>query len=277
MKLKIFPLIHFIVSCVFRSTGLFRSDAIINKVKIATKICHAWDHCKYFDAANLPGVPSHIVTYVNQQKLEGHIDLKFNEYSTMLKSELDKRQMGGNMTMELIQDTITGPLNVQLEALNNSINAIKTQGILNPEGEAQPPGMGTFWIWSSDNKTVPRMLPENFKLNPAISPPLVWQQWHHGLTMPDGKDIGPLKGIEPKHCPEKHRRMYKRMKRFCIVLDTATNMDQSESAGKLALTFDQNQSILREKGILLPPQTVVGRKRTRNENGWNNIADRYER
>ena len=63
------------------------------------------------------------------------------------------------------------------------------------------------------------------------------------------------------------------MKRFCIVLDTATNMDQSESAGKLALTFDQNQSILREKGILLPPQTVVGRKR----NGWNYIADRYER
>ena len=63
------------------------------------------------------------------------------------------------------------------------------------------------------------------------------------------------------------------MKRFCIVLDTATNMDQSESAEKLALTFDQNQSILREKGILLPPQTVVGRKR----NGWNYIADRYER
>ena len=61
------------------------------------------------------------------------------------------------------------------------------------------------------------------------------------------------------------------------MLDTATNMDQSESAEKLALTFDQNQSILREKGILLPPQTVVGRKRTRNENGWNYIADRYER
>ena len=61
------------------------------------------------------------------------------------------------------------------------------------------------------------------------------------------------------------------------MLDTATNIDQSESAGKLALAFDQNQLILREKGILLQPQTGVGRKRTRNENGWNYIADRYER
>jgi hypothetical protein len=50
--------------------------------------------------------------------------------------------------------------------------------------------------------------------NHSISPLLIMQQWHYGLTLPDGTQIGPLKNISPKDCPKKQRRTFQRMRKF---------------------------------------------------------------
>jgi len=271
-------------SAVFRSSNaLFdENDTLISRVRAATKICHAWDESsEYFDVACLTGIPSHIITYVNQEKLSKQIDIKFNEYATTLVSELDKRQMGGNMMMELIKNSITDPLKGEMEAIRRMVRVIASGDNANNTNRQRT--NATVFRWISDSTYEPRLLPEYFQLNTAITPLSIWQQWHHGLTLPDKSIIGPLKDIKASHCKcppgqkrQHHNRTYLRMTRFCKALDAASETVSCFTRADLARIFDTNMETFREKGILLPSTTPVGRKRKRNENGWDYIARQYD-
>ena len=267
----------------FRSSNaLFDdNDVLIRCVRAATKICHAWDEStEYFDVACLTGIPSHIITYVNQEKLSNQIDIKFNEYATTLVSELDKRQMGSNMTMELIKNSITEPLKDEMEAIRRMVRVIASGDNDNTNPQRTN---ATVFRWVSDSTYEPRLLPEYFELNRAITPLSIWQQWHHGLTLPDKSIIGPLKDIKASHCKcpahhkrQNHNRTYLRMTRFCKALDAASETVSCFTRADLARIFHTNMEAFREKGILLPLTTPVGRKRKRNENGWDYIARQYD-
>ena len=56
----------------------------------------------------MTGIPAHIITCVNQERIITNMNTKFNEYTYAgeLKNELDARQMGGTstLTLELIRN-----------------------------------------------------------------------------------------------------------------------------------------------------------------------------
>ena len=62
----------------------------------------------------MTGIPAHIITCVNQERIITNMNTKFNEYTYAgeLKNELDARQMGGTstLTLELIRKQFTEPL-----------------------------------------------------------------------------------------------------------------------------------------------------------------------
>jgi len=93
----------------------------MDKLVEATSKSHASDDSPSYDAADLTGIPTHVVDYVHHEKASKKIDLKFNEYFTLLIKELDKREMGGNMTMELIQESIQNPLKAELASMRQEM------------------------------------------------------------------------------------------------------------------------------------------------------------
>ena len=64
--------------------------------------------------------------------------------------------------------------------------------------------------------------------------------------------------------------------RFCKALDVASETVSCTTHTDLAQIYDTNINTFRDKGILLPSTTPVGRKRKRNENGWDYIARQYD-
>lgn len=260
----------------FRNVALF-SDPKIQRLRRAVTIVHPWDDSKYFDVSNLSGIPAHIVNYVNHEKLTRDIHLRFNEYATLLKTELDKRQMGGNMTMELIHDKISAPLLEQILLLKETVekSIVRTREEENgSEQEEQP-----VFYWSEE-PLIPRFLPENFELCGSIPPLLIWQQWHHGLTVGGGIAVGGLKHIRPKHNPAKKNtanyRIFNRMRSYCKKLDEVLGVKNTPTHAELGTLFNSNAQLLRENNLLLPIETPKGKKRKRNENGWDYIARNFE-
>ena len=110
-----------------------------------------------------------------------------------------------------------------------------------------------------------------------ISPLLIMQQWHHGLTLSSGQRVGSLKNIPPRDCPKKELRTFQRMRKFCKSIDAFLNINNFPGEEQLNRLLQSNERRLIEAGILLQPRTNVGRKRSRNENGWNYIAHQYEK
>ena len=183
--------------------------------------------------------------------------------------------MGGNMTMELLQQTITGPLREQIGKIERAVLILRDTGLPDVRvlGNAAAPAV---WHWTG-SVSDPRLLPEHFRLLETITPLSIWQQWHHGTAISDGKTTLPLKDIQPKHCPKKSQRTYSRMRKFCKALDTASTTETSASLSDLATRYQANFDKFRDSGILLPQTTPIGRKRTRDENGWGYISREYER
>ena len=63
---------------------------------------------------------------------------------------------------------------------------------------------------------------------------------------------------------------------FCKALDAASETVSCTTRTDPAQIYDTNIKTFRDKGILLPSTTPVGRKRKRNENGWDYIARQYD-
>ena len=153
---------------------LFFSDPILAKLHQSVKVTHAWETCRYFPAHNLTGIPSHVIIFVEQEKLSHKLDVKFNEYATKMREDLDERQMGGHLTMDLIQKKITNPLLEEMNSVkaalanlrpvvNSSCRAVDTDG-----------GTGTpFFTWNED-KNVGHLLPECFNINSICTPLQIW-------------------------------------------------------------------------------------------------------
>ena len=262
-------------SCFRQSSALFKldRDERLKRLRNATTIAHAWDEdSKYYDVANLTGIPPHIVNYVNHEKLSEKIDSKFQQYEKLVTDELDKRQMGGGLTFELIEGRISKPILEELSALKNAI-INRTDG---PAPARNIVGMPKFQ-WESDTKQIPRLLPENYVLPTKIHPLAMWQQWHHGASFKDGIAVGPLKEIESSNCPKKFQRSFCLMRKFCKALDSTSGVSGSESVAELGVAFKDNGAKLRGLGVLLPETTPTNRSRTRNENGWCYIACQWEK
>jgi hypothetical protein len=62
---------------------------------------------------------------------------------------------------------------------------------------------------------------------------LIWQHWHHGLTLSGNRKVRPLKRVVPtRDCPgpQKERRKYEeRMKIFCKAINTCTGIRIQDS------------------------------------------------
>ena len=102
------------------------------RLRNAATIAHAWEEdSKYYDVTNLTGIPAHIVNYVNHEKLSEKIDSKFHQYEKLVKDELDKRQMGGGSSFELLESQISKPILDQLSALKlPSITELRAWGFV---------------------------------------------------------------------------------------------------------------------------------------------------
>ena len=134
-------------------------------------------------------------------------------------------------------------------------------------------GMSNYYLWQ-DGKT--HLLPEDFSLDPSISPLLLWQQWHRGFTYIGGRTISPLREVPPKDYPASSRT-FKRMRVFCRAVDSVISTTGKESIAMLNRMYAENAELLKEKGILLSSATPCGRKRTRGgELSWNYFAERFE-
>ena len=133
--------------------------------------------------------------------------------------------------------------------------------------------LNNHYLWQ-DGKT--HLLPEDFSLDPSISPLLLWQQWHRGFTYIGGRTISPLREVPPKDCPASSRT-FKRMRVFCKAIDSVIATTGKESIATLNGMYAEKAELLKEKGVLLSSSTPSGRKRTRGgELSWNYFAERFE-
>ena len=265
-----------------RNTSLFRTDATLNKVIKAITVTHSWDDDGYWKFGVLTGIPPHIVTYVNQERIIKEVNTTINTFSKALFDDLNARQFGGgNLTIELLHDRITKPLTNRIEhfeSLMKNAHNITNESVgvgLNQlqEGHIETT-IDNFFLWNRDGRT--HLLPEEFALDPAISPLLLWEQWHRGMTLSGGQIITPLKNIQAKDYPSSSR-MFKRMRRFCKAIDDVVQVNGSEAVNGLVEKYNANIERLKEKGVLLPSTTPTGRRRTRNsEFSWSYFAQQYE-
>ena len=267
-----------ISSCFRASSALFTidRDERLCKIKNGTTVVHAWDDdCPYYDLANLTGIPSHVAILVEHQKTKQLINTNFSEIKTYVTEELDKRQMGGGLTFELIEQRISRPILDELANLKGSLHVMASADSSSQNDRSSLP---TFQ-WSSDDNTnfpIPRLLPENYVLPTTIHPLAMWRQWHHGASFKDGIAVGPLKRIEASNCPKKFRRRFELLKKFNKQLDKTSGVSGNESIAELGKIYQANETKWQEMGILLPKKTPTKRKRSRNENSWCYIAKQWE-
>ena len=262
-------------SCFRASSALFTIDrnARLLKIKQATIIVHAWeDKSQHFDLANLTGIPSHVTILVEHEKTKKIINSNFVDMRNYVREELDKRQMGGGMTFELIEQRISGPI---LEKLAN-VQASLERRVPLDNSSNEPNAMPEF-RWMSDTRPVPRLLPEDYILPTTIHPLAMWKQWHHGASFQDGIAVGPLKNIETTNCPKKFERRFELMKKFFKELDKTSGVSGNETIAELGKIFDANKTKWQDLGILLPGKTPTNRTRSRNENGWCYNAGQWEK
>lgn len=189
-----------------------------------------------------------------------------------VRDELDKRQMGGGMIFELIEERISGPILEKLANVQASLEKRDSSRATENEPRVMP-----HFQWASDNAPIPRLLPENYILPTKIHPFAMWKQWHHGASFKDGITVGPLKNIPNLNCPEKYKRRFALMKKFYLEFDRTAGVNGNESIAELRKLCDKNHAKWKELGILLPEKTPTNRSRNRNENGWFHIANQWER
>jgi hypothetical protein len=267
-------------------TNLFSCyGEVMKRAQKSVKISYLWQECHYWEVGSLTGIPPHIVTFVNQERILKRLDEGFAHSIAELRADLDKRQLGGGtLNMEILQERILKPIEDKMASLDKFIHA-RVEGPNNSErGSVNQISGGRievtsdhFFFWSTTG-TVPHLLPENFTLDASIPTLTLWHRWHRGLTDASGRLIAPLKDVSCKDYPvKKNQRIFKRMKHFCSAIDEKLNVSGEEGIANLTTIFNANLEVLMNEGLLLSDHTSTGRKRTRqSELGWNYIADRWE-
>lgn len=275
-------LIFFYFRSVMRNTILFSSDVLVEKVTRSVTVTHSWEDAPYWQHGDLTGIPAHIVIYVNQERIIEHITKTMNTFADALYRDLDQRQLGGgNLTIELLREQITKPLENQISTLRQAVDNVATSSPENGnetvsriEGGTIETTVNNFYFWNRDNKT--HLLPEDFSLDPGISCFLIWQQWHRGMTLSGRREICPLKNIPNKDYPASER-MFKRLRRYCDAIDKLIQPVGDEGIFQLNTKFQEKKQLLMQHKLLLPKETDVGRKRTRQgELHWSYVAMKYE-
>ena len=116
---------------------------------------------------------------MEHQKTKKIINTNFAEVKNYFREELDKRQMGGGLTFELIEDRISRPILDELANLKVSLDKRQV-----PSDDSNEPNTMPTFHWSSDTTPFPHLLPEDYIFPTTIHhPPLaMWKQWHHGAS-----------------------------------------------------------------------------------------------
>ena len=154
---------------------LFNQDIILQAKDCCAILC-AQESDNYFPVSLYTGIPLYIITCVSQEKLCRKLDSKFEDYSANLIDELDKRQIGGNFTIELIHNGIISPIQEQLKALVTQVNDIQ-QPSHDVEGETCDTR-----TWRNEETIVRHQLLQDFVLNKCISSLQIMQLRHLGLS-----------------------------------------------------------------------------------------------
>ena len=86
-------------------SSLFCIDDVMTNAQNPVKISNLWAECPYWGFGSLTGIPPHIVTYVNQERIIKKMDDGFTRFTTVMQEDLDRRQIGGgNLSMEILQE-----------------------------------------------------------------------------------------------------------------------------------------------------------------------------
>ena len=92
-------------------SSLFCVDNAMTKAQNSVKISYLWEECLYWEFGSFTGIPPHIVTYVNQERIIKKIYDGFTRFTTVMQEDLDRRQIGGgNLSMEIFQERILQPI-----------------------------------------------------------------------------------------------------------------------------------------------------------------------
>ena len=245
-----------------RMSSLFCVDDVMTKAQNSVKISYFWEECPYWEFGSLTGIPPHIVTYVNQEKIIKKIDDGFTCFTTMMQGDLDQRQIGGgNLSIEIMQEHIIQPIKYKMDSLEIFIQT-RVKGANNTEisGGIIKVTSDNFYHWSTTGN-IPHLLPEDFALDASILPLTLWHCWHRGLTDVNGRVIDPLKYIPCRDYPiKKNQRIFTRMKHFCCAIDGKLQVNGEESIANLPTSFNAGIEMLTAEGILLSKITSTGRK-----------------
>ena len=110
-----------IISLILCNTSIFNIDEFILQSKYATKIYHSWEDCKYWYGCLVTVIRPYTINYFNQERIITKINSKSNEYADTLRKQLDARQIGVTLTLELIRRKFTEPLSKRLNELSYAV------------------------------------------------------------------------------------------------------------------------------------------------------------
>ena len=114
-------------------SSLFCVDDVMTKAQKSVKISYLWEECPYWGFGSLTGIPPHIVTYVNQERITKKMDDGFTRFTTVIQEDLGRRQIGGgNLSMEILQERILQPIQDKMDSLEKFIQT-RVKGANNSE------------------------------------------------------------------------------------------------------------------------------------------------
>jgi hypothetical protein len=254
-------------------------NQLLNRARESVKVLFQWEKCPFWTGGSLTGIPPHIKIFVNQQVMMDKMNERFDRHEALMINEMDKRAIGGHVSVDMMQERVTKPLEERLNAMNATLMELKSNHVLTNDiqGGSHQHSLNGFYLWKSDNGKIPHLLPDDFKLNASIPPLLIWHQWHLGQTIQGQRKLPALKCVTPKDYAH-GRRIFMRMRLFCKSIDDICKPSQSDmSMPILTRIFNSKKNDLVVASVLLAAETSTGRKRTRDENGWNYIASIYEK
>lgn len=256
-------------------------QALFVKLKSAVTISDASEtDSPYFDSCSLTGIPPHIKLCVGQERIIRTFESSFENYHSMMIAELDRRELGGGLSLNLIRDAILRPLEERIgrmgERLDNIGESTSTASNSDNIGGGLP--LSNIFIWARDTSDIDRPCPEDFKLPSSLPPLHAWQMWHRGVDVKNDKRVRPLKLVRPKDYPGGDRT-YKKFRKLCQKMDEACLPPIQGTPSNAQLTeIYQRLKDSRFKHILLPATTAKGRNRTRhNEATWLRTINEFEK
>ena len=156
-------------SSIIRTLPVFQSgdNIIVKKVISSTSYTNLSDQdCKYFDFRNISGIPPYIQVMVGQERIISSVETNFVSYHDKIVAELDRREFGNGLSIDLIRDEFMAPLNQCMIEMGSNIRSLREGSHLNSGVGGRSTGslvtLAGFYTWRNDIVSTPRCCPQDF-------------------------------------------------------------------------------------------------------------------